>query len=336
MYGRSNPLTITPSLTFLVKWFHKLATIVDNRAGEMRVFLRVVDAGSFSEAARLLLMTPSTVSKLIRRIESRLGVRLLERSTRRLSLTAEGKIYYERSQALLSELEEIESGLAQGSASAAGTVRVSASVGFGIAGLEPLLPAFWQTYPNIAVDLSLSDRIVDMYAERTDVAFRVGPMINSGLVALKLGTAPLKIVASPAYLVRKGTPRSVADLRSHDCLGFNFRYSAPNWPGACAIDRRTTGPLLANNCETVRRMAIAGLGLARLGEYEVRADLEAGRLVEVLSDAIIAGSEDIHALYINGEPIPRRLRIFLDFMVPRLRTFLAGTKPNQLLDGTTV
>lgn len=149
---------------------------MDNRAGEMMVFVRVVEAGSFSEAARLMLMTPSTVSKLIARLEARLGVRLIERSTRRLALTGEGQFYYERSQAMLAQIDETEQQIAQGGAEAEGLVRVTSSVTFGTAALEPILPAFFEAYPRIIVDLSLSDEVVDLYLDRTDVAIRVGKL----------------------------------------------------------------------------------------------------------------------------------------------------------------
>ena len=297
---------------------------MDNRVGEMQVFLRVVESGNFSDAARLLRMNPSTVSKLIARIEERLGVRLLKRSTRRLSLTAEGQIYHERSQGLLGELDEVERELSQGAASTGGTVRVNASVAFGVLAVEPQLPAFWQAYPNIVVDLSLSDEIVDLYLDRTDVAFRVGRLADSGLMARRVGAARREIVASPAYLKRNGTPRTADDLAQHNCLGFNFRRAAPVWPlkeSGRIVDRAVNGSLLANNGETVRRMAVAGVGLARLGDYHARADLAAGRLVEVLSD-VISDEEEIHAVYVGGARLPQRVRVFLDFIVPRLQSFL--------------
>lgn len=300
---------------------------MDNRAGEMQVFLRVVETGSFSEAARQLRMTPSTVSKLIGRIETRLGVRLLERSTRHLSLTGEGQIYYERSQNLLSELDAIEHDLTQGAASITGTVRVSASVGLGLVGLQPLLPDFWREFPNIALDLSISDEVIDLYLDRTDVTFRVGKLASSGLTAIRLGSAPRKIVASPDYLRRQGVPETAADLGSHACLGFNFHRSAPVWPlreGGRVVDSQVSGPLSANNGETVRRLALAGVGLARMGEFHIREDLASGALVEVLADAIAGDSEDVHAVFLGGDHLPRRVRAFLDFTVPRLRTFLEG------------
>ncbi|WP_199084877.1 LysR family transcriptional regulator [Bosea sp. ASV33] len=300
---------------------------MDNRVGEMQVFQRVVESGSFSEAARLLLMTPSTVSKLIGRIEARLGVRLLERSTRRLSLTAEGQVFYERSLALLAELDEIERGLSQGAASADGTIRVNASVPIGTMALEPLLPAFWAKHPRIVVDLSLSDEIVDLYLDRTDVAFRVGPLPDSNMMARRIGVAWRKIVAAPAYLERHGVPKTVDDLAAHNCLGFNFRRAAPVWPfreSGRIVDRVVHGSLLANNGETVRRMAVAGIGLARLGDYHAREDIAAGRLIEVLSDVVESDREDIHAVYLGGPRLPHRVKLFLDFVCPRLAAFLAG------------
>lgn len=298
---------------------------MDNRAGEMQVFLRVVETGSFSEAARQMRMTPSTVSKLIGRIETRLGVRLLERSTRRLALTGEGQAYYERAQTLLTELDLIERDLSQGAAQISGTVRVTSSVGFGMVAIEPLLPAFWACYPHITLDLSLSDEIVDLYLERTDVAFRVGALASSSLMAVKLGTAPRLIVASPDYLARNGVPQSIDDLARHACLSVNFRRSSPVWPlrdRGRIVDRGIAGPLLANNGETLRRMALAGMGLARMGEFHIRDDLRAGRLVAVMSEAVAGDTEDVHALHTGAAHMPHRVRAFLDFMTPRLRAFL--------------
>lgn len=153
---------------------------MDNRIGEMAVFARVVEQGSFSAAARAMAMTPSTVSKLIRRLEDRLGLRLFDRSTRALVLTADGQRYYEAATRLIAELDEAEASLSRDARQASGTVRVNASVGFGTLCLEPLLPAFWAEYPGIVVDLSLSDELVDIYLDRTDVAFRIGPLPDSG------------------------------------------------------------------------------------------------------------------------------------------------------------
>ncbi|QTK81753.1 LysR family transcriptional regulator yafC [Agrobacterium tumefaciens] len=317
----------TASLHFICETISSKGPVMDNRAGEMLVFQRVVEAGSFSQAARSLLMTPSTVSKLISRIESRLGVRLLERSTRQLVLTEEGQIYYEKSAELLAGFAEVERELTRGAASASGTIRVNASVAFGVLGLEPVLPALWESHPNIIVDLSLSDEMTDLYRDRTDVAFRVGSLQDSTAIARRIGVATRKIVASRSYLDRHGEPETVEDLHQHNCLGFNFRRAAPVWPlkeSGRIVDSTVAGPLLANNGETVRRMALAGVGLARLGDYHVRDDVRAGRLVEVLSHAVEGDEEEIHALYLGGPRLPHRVRIFLDFVCPRLADFLTA------------
>lgn len=246
---------------------------MDNRAGEMEVFARVAEAGSFAGAARLLFVTPSTVSKLVARMEARIGVRLVERSTRKLALTEEGHLLYERSRAVLAQMAELERDVGAGASQARGVVRVNASVAFGVLGVEPLLPEFCALYPGITVDLSLSDEMVDLYLDRTDVAFRVGALPDSGLRARRIGAASRKIVGAPAYLERHGTPRTVEDLAAHNCLGFNFRRSAPVWPvrkGVDIVPQPVSGQILANNGETVRRLAVRGMGLVRLGDYHVR------------------------------------------------------------------
>lgn len=298
---------------------------MDNRAGEMMVFVRVVEAGSFSEAARLLLMTPSTVSKLIARLEARLGIRLIERSTRRLALTREGEFYYERSQRLLAELDETEQQIAHGGAEPEGVVRVSSSVTFGTAALEPILPAFWEAYPKIIVDLSLSDEVVDLYLDRTDIAIRVGRLQDANLMTRKIGDTRRRIVASPAYLAQWGVPQTPEDLIHHNCLGFNFRRIRPVWPmreGGRIVERMLSGSLLSNNGETIRRMVIAGVGLARIADYHLRGPIARGELVEVLADSSIADSDEIHALFRGTQLLPARVRAFLDFTVPRLQRFL--------------
>ncbi|MBO9707173.1 MAG: LysR family transcriptional regulator [Caulobacter sp.] len=299
---------------------------MDNRAGEMMVFVRVVEAGSFSEAARLLLMTPSTVSKLIARLEARLGVRLIERSTRRLVLTGEGQFYYERSQALLGQLDETEQQIAQGGAETEGLIRVTSSVTFGVAALEPILPAFLEAYPRIVVDLSLSDDVVDLYLERTDIAIRVGKLQDSNLMARKIGETRRRIVASPAYLARHGTPRTPEDLVHHNCLGFNFRRANPVWPmreGGRIVERMLSGSLLANNGETLRRMAMAGVGVARIADYHLRGPIARGELIEILPDSDIGETDEVHALFRGAQFLPARVRAFLDFAVPPMQRFLA-------------
>jgi DNA-binding transcriptional LysR family regulator len=298
---------------------------MDNRAGEMAVFVRVVEAGSFSEAARMLHMTPSTVSKLVARIEERLGVRLVERSTRALTLTAEGQFYYERSRELLGRIEDTEQQLAQGGGEPEGLVRINSSVSFGAAGIEPLFPEFFQRYPKITLDLSLSDEVVDLYLERADVAFRVGKLADSNLMARKIGTTRRRIVGSPGYLARAGMPMQPEDLAAHNCLGFNFRRANPVWPmreSGRIVERMLTGTLLANNAETLRRAALSGVGLVRVADYHLRDHIARGELVEVLADTALVEDDEIHAVYKGAAHMPVRLRAFLDFFVPRLQRFL--------------
>lgn len=297
----------------------------DQRAWEMQVFLQVAKAGSFSGAGRAVGMTPSSTAKLISRIESRLGVRLIERSTRRLRLTAEGELYRERAEAILGDLEALEAEVVGGAHALTGLIRVNVSVPFGRHCLVQQLPAFTRAYPGIRLDLTVTDEVVDLYAAQADVAFRIGKLADSGLLAIRLGEVRRRIVASPAYLAERGTPRRAADLEHHNCLGFNFRRAAAVWPlrsGGRLIDREVHGSIVANNGETVRHLAVLGLGLARLGEFHVREDLKAGRLVTVLDDAIV-DSEEVHALYLGRERAPRRVRAFLDFMTPRLRAALS-------------
>lgn len=298
---------------------------MDNRAGEMAVFVRVVEAGSFSEAARMLHMTPSTVSKLVARIEERLVVRLVERSTRALTLTTEGQFYYERSRELLGQIEDTEQQLAQGGGEPEGLVRINSSVSFGAAGIEPLLPEFFQRYPKITLDLSLSDEVVDLYLERADVAFRVGKLADSNLMARKIGTTRRRIVGSPAYLARAGTPVAPEDLAGHNCLGFNFRRANPVWPmreSGRIVERMLSGNLLANNAETLRRAALAGVGLVRTADYHLRDYIARGELIEVLAETALADEDEVHAVYKGAAHMPVRLRAFLEFYVPRLQRFL--------------
>ncbi|PWC35226.1 LysR family transcriptional regulator [Azospirillum sp. TSO22-1] len=296
----------------------------DPRAWEMKVFLRVAARGSFSAGGRDMGMTPSATAKLITRIEERLGVRLIERSTRRLRLTAEGDLYREKAEALLRDLDAFDAEIAGGARLPTGLIRINVSVPFGRHCLLPLLPAFTDSYPGIDLDLTLTDEVVDLYASQADVAFRTGRLPDSALLAVRLGEVRRRIVASPDYLARRGVPHSPSDLERHDCLGFNFRRAAAVWPlktGGRLMDREVHGRIQANNGETVRHLALLGLGLGRLAEFHVRDDIAAGRLVTVLDEAM-ADREEINAVYIGRERAPRRVQAFLDFMTPRLRSAL--------------
>ncbi len=293
-----------------------------NRFGEMEVFVRVVEQGGFSAAARACRMTPSAVSKLVARLEARLGTRMVNRSTRRFQLTPEGVAFYERSVAVLADLEEAEREASAG-AQPSGRLRVNANVPVGTHLLLPIVPAFLACHPQVSLDIALTDRVIDLLEERTDVALRSGPLKNSRLVARKLGQTRLMVVASPAYLARVGTPHTPADLANHNCLAFSYARAVNGWPFT-KRGRRTEvmpqGNTQISDGEALRAVAVAGLGLARLAEFQVRADLDAGRLVPVLEDYNPGETEEIHAVYVGqGAHLPARVRAFLDFLVAHVK-----------------
>lgn len=289
-----------------------------NRSGEMEVFSRVVERGGFSAAARDLRMSPSAVSKLISRLEARLGSRLINRSTRKLQLTAEGAAFHDRSLRVLADIAEAEREAATG-ATPRGRLRVNANMGFGILHLSPMLPGFLAENPEVDVDLSLTDQVIDLMDERADVAIRVGNLRPSQLIARKLGESRKVVVASPAYLVKHGTPATMEDLHKHQVMNFRFARSVENWPFRTATGATTafTGGfrVLVGDGETMRRLALDGVGIGRMGRFHVEADIKAGRLVPLLEDLNPGDIEEIHAVYVGqGAHLPARVRAFIDYL----------------------
>ena len=293
-----------------------------NRAGEMDVFVRVVEHGGFSAAARTIRMTPSAVSKLIARLEARLGVRLLNRSTRKLQLTAEGAMFYERSTRILADLDEAERTAGVGEQSV-GRIRLNTSASFGTHILAPLVAAFLERYPGISLDIVQTDAVIDLLDERTDVAIRSGPLKSSGLFARKLGATPMLIVAAPSYLARFGTPTTLAELEAHSRLGFCYSRTLDGWPfidNGRAITLPPNGSVQASDGEALRHLAIGGAGLARLASFTVRADIAAGRLVAVMQASNPGDLEEVHAVFIGqGGHLPARVRALLDFLAETAR-----------------
>jgi DNA-binding transcriptional LysR family regulator len=294
-----------------------------NRSGEIEVFVRVVEAGSFSAAARELRMTPSAVSKLIARLEARLGARLVSRSTRRLQLTPEGTAFYESGLRILADMAAAEQEAAAGAAPR-GRLRVNTYVPFGVHRLIPLLPRFLERYKEISVDLVLTDSVIDLMEARADVAIRAGPLGESRLVARKLGQSRTVVVASPSYLKTHGTPRTLTDLERHNRMGFGFVRHIDGWPflGAAgeAIIVPITGNVLVSDGESMRLMALAGTGIARLARWHVAPDIAAGRLLPLLEDFNPGDEEATHAVYVGqGRHLPARVRAFLDFLVETVR-----------------
>jgi len=288
-----------------------------NRSGDMEAFVQVVDRGSFSAAAAVLGMTPSAVSKLIARLELRLGTRLLHRSTRKLQLTLEGQLYYERAVRVLADLDEAErSAAADGPPR--GRVSINASIAVGQTLLLPLVKPLLAQYPQIQLDIGLTDRVVDLMEERADIAIRWGRLPHSDLVARKLGETGLSILASPDYLARHGTPRTPQDLFDHNRLGNSYRRSTTDWPfkvDGRQVDVPIVGNVRASDGESLRRLVVEGVGLGRLSLFHVRGDIEAGLLVPVLEEYNPHELEPIHAVYLGkGGRLPARVRAVLDFL----------------------
>lgn len=290
---------------------------MDNRFGDVENFLMVAGEGSFAAAAKALRLTPSAVSRSIARLEQRLGVALVRRTTRSLALTREGVAYRDRMSAVLADMYDVENGLRDGGQGPRGLLRINASPSFGFECLIPLLPRFRALHPGVTVDLTLTDVVVDMVEVRADIAIRIGPLRDTRLRAKKLGHSGMVLVASPDYLARRGTPATPDDLDEHDCLQFSFRRSVDGWPFRVKgrlVQRPVQGCMLGNSGEVVRRMAIAGCGIARHGRFHAASDLREGRLVEVLSDYDAGDGEDIHALYAAEDRATPRVRAMLDFL----------------------
>ena len=293
-----------------------------NRSGELEIFVRVIELGGFSAAARACGMTPSAVSKLVSRLERRLGARLLNRSTRQLQLTAEGCGLYERGVQVLAALDEAER-CAGVQDVPRGKIRVNANVPFGQHFLLPLAPLFLERNPEVTLDIVLTDTVVDILEQRADVAVRAGPLASSSLMARKLGQTRMLIVAAPSYLARRGTPLLPAELASHNLLDANYARSRSGWPlrqpgGDIVVP--VTGNAQASDGEALRQLALAGLGLARLAAFQVRADIAAGRLQAVLEDCNPGDSEDVHAVYVGqGGHLPLRVRALLDFLAEQVK-----------------
>jgi DNA-binding transcriptional LysR family regulator len=294
-----------------------MARIDINRSGEMEVFVCVVERGGFSAAARELRMTPSAVSKLLARLENRLGARLVNRTTRKLQLTPEGTAFYERAVRILADMEEAERS-ASSAEQPVGRIRINTSASYGTHVLAPILPEFLRRYPRVTIDIVQTDTVVDLLAERADIAIRAGPLASSSLVARKLGETRLLVVASPSYLERAGGIDAVGDLEKLNRLGFGYVRAAEDWRfeedgKIVAVPIRSR--LQASDGEALRQLAIAGAGLARLAEFTVRADLAAGRLVRVLPEKAALEMEAFHAVYVGqGGPLPARMRVLLDYL----------------------
>jgi len=288
-----------------------------NRTGEMEIFVHVVEQGGFSQAARFCGMTPSAISKLIQRLETRLQARLFNRSTRRLDLTAEGCLFYARALAILADIQDAECQIRAGD-HPSGPIRLTTSASYATHRLAPILPDFLGSYPQITLDLVQTDLIVNLLATRTDIAVRAGPLKDSRLIARKLGDAPKTIVAAPRYLERHGIPETIADLEGHTLIGFDYTRSLSGWPlrqDNTTIEVTPGHRVQGNDGEALRHLALCGVGFVRLTTFSVAEDIAAGRLKPVLEAFNPGDTEAFYAVYNgHGGPLPSRIRVFLDFL----------------------
>lgn len=285
-----------------------------NNLGDLEIFARVVAAGSMSSAGRELGLSPAVVSKRLRRLEDRLGTRLLQRTTRQISLTEAGHGFYERVVAILAGIEEAEAFVSRRSTLARGTLKVSAPTSFGRMHIAPHINSFMRANPDLAVNLVLSDEFVDIVGDGYDVAIRIAELSDSSLVARRLAPVKRILCAAPDYLQRHGVPETVADLESHICIPSHnnepWKMEGPDGP----LVYRPTGPLLTNSSEVVRECVIGGVGIALRSTWDIGRELVDGRLQQVLPAYEGSRNVAIHAVYASRRFLPAKIRVFIDFL----------------------
>lgn len=286
---------------------------------EMAIFARVVTTGSLSAAARELGLSTPVVSRRLASLEARLGVRLLNRTTRRTSLTDEGANYYENCTRILAEIDEADATISAGRVEPQGVLRVAMSSAFGHQHITPLVPKFAALYPKLQLALSLSDRRINLIEEGFDIAIRIAELEDSSLAARKLAPNHRVVCASPDYLKRQGTPRTPAELAGHSCLladwGQGFTQS---WdyrgPGGKRGKVRVTGNYACDNWEVLREWALAGLGIALKSTWDVRRHLEDGSLAALCPGYTFDTDVAIYAVYPHRRHLPAKTRAFIDFL----------------------
>ncbi len=282
----------------------------------MSVFRRVAEKGNFSEVAREMEISQPTVSKHVAALENRLNVKLLNRSTRSLSLTDVGKHYYDRCVHILDELQETESTLRNQQSQPKGTLRINTPVTFGELEIAPLLWDFLEKYPELSIDLIMDDRYVDLVKEGVDMAIRVGPMEDSSLVSCKIGGSPRFSVASTDYLTENGEPTSLQVLKKHNCIVYmllttlnEWHFTGPN--GKESI--RVHGRFSVNNPRVMRQAVLAGQGIAITPQWLIGDDIKAGKVKVILSDYIPTPLE-IHVVYPDRRLVPAKVSCFIEYI----------------------
>ncbi|KJS17655.1 MAG: hypothetical protein VR78_05895 [Hoeflea sp. BRH_c9] len=292
-----------------------------NRAAasdEIAIFIRVVERGGFAAAAEETGLTPSGVSKAVTRLEDRLGVKLLQRTTRRLMMTPEGETLLSRGRNILAEIEATEAEVMAARGKPRGIIRVNMGTAYAKHRLAPVLPEFRALYPEIDLQISVADRRVDVIGEQLDVAIRTGPLTGSSLVARRLGLAKRVIAASPAYLARHGEPKQASDLADHACLLITGFARLSEWP--LRVDGRVKPvqvkpAVTCDNADILAEMALAGLGIVRLASFVIEDAIADGRLKPLLVDCHVSEPVPITALMPPGRQHLPRVRAFIDFLV---------------------
>jgi len=289
-------------------------------ANEMQVFQRVVVRGSFAGAAGDLDLSPSAVSKLIARLEQRLGVRLINRSTRRLALTHEGERYYQSARDVLRAIEAAEAEIASTRSSPRGQLRVHAFPTFAVDHLSAALPDFLARHPRISFDFLITNRAVDLLAENIDVALRVGQLSDSTMVARRISALTQVVCASPKYLVRHGRPLQPSDLQQHACLTLSHLPGANKWAFRrkdVSVQIEVNGPVSADSAHMLLRLAIEGLGIVRFGDNVVARAIQAGLLEPLLQEWEEPEDFPLWAILPPGRQRTPKVKIFLDFLAER-------------------
>ena len=279
---------------------------------DVLTFARVVRAGSFTAAARELGVQKSSVSRRVSALEEHLGARLLQRTTRALRLTDEGRVFYDHCQRALAELQDAEEALGGMGARPKGLLRITAPLSFGFLG--PIVAAFLQRWPEVEIELVCTDRVVDLVEEGFDVAIRAGKLPDSSLIARRVGSLPRFLVASPSYLRRRRTPRTPADLAAHDCVSFGARRSP--WllqSEGASIEVAVASRLLVNDYDLLRQTIVAGLGIGLLPEPDCVQPLADGRLKRVLP-AWTGVETPIHAVYPSLRHLSSKVKAFIDHL----------------------
>lgn len=284
---------------------------------ELQAFVAVVDTGSITAASELLGLTISAVSRTLGRLEEKLQTTLLRRTTRRLELTEEGAAFLQHARAILASVDEAEEQMAARRMRPAGRLRVDAATPFMLHVLVPLLEGFHARYPEVQLELNSNEGIIDLIEKRTDVAFRIGALKDSTLHARPVGTSRVRILASPAYLKRHGTPTRPAQLAQHVLLGFTQPESLNDWPlrdgNGDAV--RIQPAMASSSGETLRHMALAGLGIVCLSDFMTREDRHSGRLVPLLGRQTLDVRQSIHAVYYRNTALAARITCFVDYVV---------------------